>query len=209
MLRSGRVVIARNQARINNPAIGDKGLDAKKVVADMLQGYQAATKIDALSIDAGSRHSRLLRAQIDAVSEVDSNQHTINKQGVGFKGFIPAVFGRLVNEAFVRRAGSEAEMKVTAPPELVRNRKARPDSWELEVIQTRFLDKSWPKGQPYSAVAENRGRKAFRVAVPEYYAASCLSCHGGPKGETDITGYPKEGAAENDLGGVMSVTLFH
>ena len=31
--------------------------------------------------------------------------------------------------------------------------------------------------------ARNKGRPAFRVAVPEYYAASCLSCHGDPKGQ--------------------------
>jgi Protein of unknown function (DUF3365) len=210
MLRSGRAVISRNQGQINDPAIGDKGLDAKKIVADTLQDYQAATGVDALSMDSGSRHGRLLRAQIDAISEVvDTNQQTINKQGVGFKGFIPAVFARLVNEGFIRRVGNEAEMKVTAPPELVRNRKARPDTWELDVIKTRFSDKSWPKGQLYSAVVDNRGRQAYRVAVPEYYAASCLSCHGVPKGETDVTGYPKEGAAEGDLGGVMSIILYH
>jgi len=44
--------------------------------------------------------------------------------------------------------------------------------------------------------------------MPEYYAGSCLSCHGSPKGETDITGYPKEGGKEGDLGAIISVTLF-
>jgi hypothetical protein len=43
--------------------------------------------------------------------------------------------------------------------------------------------------------------------VPEYYVASCLSCHGTPKGEIDVTGYPKEGAALGDLGGVISIKL--
>jgi hypothetical protein len=46
------------------------------------------------------------------------------------------------------------------------------------------------------------------MMMPEYYAASCLSCHGSPKGETDITGYPKEGGKEGDLGAVISVILF-
>ena len=49
-----------------------------------------------------------------------------------------------------------------------------------------------PKGKHSSAVAESKGRPAFRMAVPEYYAASCLSCHGGPKGDIDVTGYPKK-----------------
>ena len=55
--------------------------------------------------------------QMDAIAEVmDVHQETINRQGVGFKGFIPAVFGRLVNKAFGRRAAGIAEIKVTAPP---------------------------------------------------------------------------------------------
>jgi hypothetical protein len=44
--------------------------------------------------------------------------------------------------------------------------------------------------------------------MPEYYGASCLSCHGQPKGEVDITGYPKEGAAAGDLSGAISITIF-
>ena len=72
----------------------------------------------------------------------------------------------------------------------------------------KFLLASWPKGKDFSAVADSRGRQAFRMAVPEYYAASCLSCHGGPKGDIDVTGYPKEGGNEGDLGGVISISLY-
>ena len=47
-----------------------------------------------------------------------------------------------------------------------------------------------------------------RVRIASTCAApSCLSCHGEPKGELDITGYPKEGAHEGDLGGIISITL--
>jgi hypothetical protein len=58
------------------------------------------------------------------------------------------------------------------------------------------------------AETQSKDQKAFRMMMPEYYASSCLSCHGSPKGETDITGYPKEGGKEGDLGAVISVTLF-
>ena len=209
MLRAGRTVISRNQDRINNPDLGDKGLDGKTVLEQALKIYHENTKSDPLQIDPSSRHGRLLRAQMDAIVEVmDSNQKLINQPGVGFKAFIPATFGRLVNESFAKRVGSEAQMKVTAPLDLVRNRKARPDEWETEVIRDKLVTASWPKGQLFATVATSRGRPAFRVAVPEYYAASCLSCHGGPKGQIDVTGYPKEGANEGDLGGVISITLY-
>jgi hypothetical protein len=209
MLRAGRTVISRNQDRINNPDLGDKGLDGKTVLEQALKIYHENTKSDPLQIDPSSRHGRLLRAQMDAIVEVmDSNQRMINQPGVGFKAFIPATFGRLVNESFAKRVGSEAEMKVTAPLDLVRNRKSRPDEWETEVIRDKLLTASWPKGQLFATAATSRGRPAFRVAVPEYYAASCLSCHGGPKGQIDVTGYPKEGANQGDLGGVVSITLY-
>ena len=74
----------------------------------------------------------------EAIVEVlDVHQQTINRQGVGFKGFIPAVFGRLVSESFGRRATGLAEMKVTAPAKLIRNSKARADEWEGTVINVR------------------------------------------------------------------------
>lgn len=52
------------------------------------------------------------------------------------------------------------------------------------------------------------GKSAYRVLVPEYYSAGCLACHGEPAGEIDITGYPKEGGREGDLGGVISISIF-
>jgi hypothetical protein len=209
MLQAGRTIVSRNQNRINDPNIGDKGLDSKTVLAETIKIYQDATKLDPYSIDPKTRHGKLVRIQIDSIAEViDVHQQTFNRQGVGFKGFIPSMFARLVNEAFGRRAAGMAEMKVTAPPQLIRNARARPDQWEAEVINSRLLAASWPKNQFYAAVTQSKGKTAYRTAVPEYYGNSCLSCHGSPKGEIDITGYEKDGASEGDLGGVISITLY-
>ncbi len=209
MLQSARTVISRNQERINNPDIGDKGLSGKAVLDQTVKLFQETTKSDPSKLDKSTRHGRLLDIQMDAIVEVmETNQKTLNQRGVGFKGFIPATFGRLVNETFGRSAANDAEVKVTAPLPLVRNRKARPDEWETQVIRDKLLAPNWPKGQLFAAVAKSKGRDAYRVAVPEYYPASCLTCHGEPKGQIDITGYPKEGAKEGDLGGVISITLY-
>jgi hypothetical protein len=43
--------------------------------------------------------------------------------------------------------------------------------------------------------------------LPLFYTKACLSCHGKPKGELDISGYEKEGFKEGDLGGAISVIL--
>jgi hypothetical protein len=209
MLRAARQVISSNQTRINDPNLGDKGLSGNVVLQQAIEIFKKATGTDPASIDPASRHGRLLHAQMDAIVEVtDANQATINAKGVGFKAFIPAVFARLVNEAFESRAKDEAQIKVTAPEQLVRNRKSRPDEWEGDVIRSKLLHADWPRGQAYAADAVTKGRSAYRMMTPEYYATSCLSCHGSPKGETDITGYPKEGGKEGDLGAVISVTLF-
>jgi archaellum component FlaG (FlaF/FlaG flagellin family) len=209
MLRDARTVISNNQALINDPNSGDKHLTGKKVWDDASALYRKNTGVDPEPTDKSSRQGRLMDAVKNAIIEVmDDNQKTINEKGTGFKGFIPAVFGRLVSESFNRLVKGEAEIKITAPTDLVRNRKALPDSWENQVIETKLLSPDWPHGQPYSATVDTNGRTAYRIAVPEYYTNSCLACHGTPKGELDITGYPKEGRKLGDLGGVMSITLF-
>ena len=209
MLRSARSVIAENQKLINDPALGDKGLSGDVVEARALEKFKKAKGGTAPDLSSDNLRSRLLKAQIDAIVKVmDENQDTINQPGVAFKGFVPAVFARLVNEEFQSVMGAEAEIKVTAPPELIRNRKARPDDWEVDAIRNDLSSPTWEKGAVFSAEAKNRERDAFRVLVPEYYGQGCLSCHGSPKGELDITGYPKEGGKVGDLGGVISVTLY-
>ena len=209
MLRAARQVISNNQTRINDPSLGEKGLSGQVVLQQAVEIYKKTTGTDPASLDPASRLGRLLHFQMDAIAEAtDANQATINAKGVGFKAFIPAVFARLVNEAFESRAKDEAQIKVTAPEQLVRNRKSRPDEWEADVIRSKLLQPAWPRGQAYAADAATKGRSAYRMMMPEYYANSCLSCHGSPKGETDITGYPKEGGKEGDLGAVISVTLF-
>ena len=209
MLQSARSVISRNQDLINDPERGDKGLTGEVVLAAAVEAYKAETSQDPTALDPHSRHGRLLRAEMAAIKEVmDESQDLINQEGLAFKGFIPAIFGRLVTERLKEKAAPDLSMKVTAPPELVRNRKSRPDQWEREIIESKFRSPSWSRGQIYYQAQMADGRDAFRVLVPEYYSASCLSCHGGTKGEIDITGYPKEGASEGDLGGVISITLF-
>lgn len=209
MLRAGRTVISESQDLINTPAAGRKRLDGNAVLARAVAIFQRETGLDPRSFDSRTREGRLVGLEMAAIRDVvEANQASINTPDLGFKGFIPAVFSRLVSEAFSRKAAGLAEMKVTAPRDLVRYRKSLPDTWEAAVIDEHLLRSDWPKGQPYQATLREGERSAFRIAVPEYYTASCLSCHGGPKGALDITNYPKEGAGLGALGGVISIKLF-
>ena len=209
VLRAARTEIASQQALINNEAIGNKGLTGEVVLKNVLKRLEDAGKHNILSNPANNREAELINAQLDSMREiVDENQGLINKNGIGFKGFVPAVFAQLSNERFGEKVGDFAEIKVTAPLDLVRNRKARPDKWENDVIESRFRSNDWSRGDLFSEEAEGKHGSAFRVMVPEYYGDACLSCHGSPKGEVDVTGYPKEGGQTGDLGGSISITLY-
>ena len=205
LLRAGRTVISSHQKLINDESLGNKDLTGQRVVSEALQIFAQRKGDQNLS----PLDRQLFDAQVAAIKEVvDEHQGMIDMKGVGFKGFIPATFARLVNERFEEKVGDKAKIKVTAPEDLIRNRKARPDEWEQHVIEHNFLSADWPKGKSFTEDVEVNGRQSFRMLIPEYYSASCLTCHGGPKGEVDVTGYPKEGKAEGDLGGAISITLF-
>ncbi|MDX0831675.1 DUF3365 domain-containing protein [Sinorhizobium medicae] len=209
LLRAARNVLSNYQSLINDPAIGDKKLNGERFTTEAIALYGERTGHPLISDDLGDRDRKLLQAQVEAMREVvDEEQDDINRPGIGFKGFVPAIFARLMNEKFAVKAGNEALVRVTAPEVLVRNRKSLPDAWEARVINEIFSDPKRPKGELYTEVTQVNGRPAFRMLLPEYYTESCLSCHGSPKGEIDVTGYPKEGGKAGDLGGAISIVLF-
>jgi hypothetical protein len=209
LLQAGRNVVSNYQTLINDPSLGDKQLDGERFTREALELYREQAGAALFEDGIPERDRRLLQAQLDAMREVmDEQQMSINRPGIGFKGFVPAVFARLANEKFGARVGAEAKLRVTAPEHLVRNRKSLPDEWESGIIENVFSDPQRPRGEPYTEATEVDGRSAFRMLLPEYYTQSCLSCHGEPKDEVDVTGYPKEGGKEGDLGGAISIVLF-
>ena len=209
LLRSARAVISDSQKLINDASKGDKGLSGDVVVGRAKVNFKKATNIDISTIDAASLRGQLLTAELDAIKEVmDEAQERINKKGVGLKGFLPAIFAKAVADKFREKKGSVADIKLTAPKNYVRNRANRPDKWEHNIIESKFKSGSHPKGAHVAEMAQKKGKNAFRLILPEYYKQSCLGCHGGPKGERDITGGKKEGGKLGELGGAISVTLF-
>jgi hypothetical protein len=208
LLRAGRNVVSTNQARINQTGVGDKELSAVAFVIEVMHAYETQNGQPALTEEMSPLDEKLVKAQLDSMVEVlDDAQPLINNPDLGFKGFIPAVFARLVNEKFATKVGHLARIKVTAPRNLVRNRSALPDAWETEIINGRLLSPDWPRGQPWYETVEANGRARFRMIIPEYYSRSCLTCHGEPKGEVDATGFPREGGKLGDLGSAISITL--
>lgn len=204
LYRAARAINAKSQALINDPEKGDKGLTPDKMVNDV-----KAAVSDFKMADKSTLKGQAQVAMLDAIQETMKNaQPLINQKGKAFKGFIPAVFGKQVADSFTKTMAGKAFIKLTAPKEYVRNRANRPDEWESKVIETQFKKAGYDKDKPVIEVAPHNGRSALRLIIPEYYGEACMSCHGEPKGEVDITGSKKEGAKLGDLGGAISFAIY-
>ena len=127
----------------------------------------------------------------------------INKQGIGFKGFIPATFATGVAEAFSKDTGITLR-QIGPPTAAPRNPNNKPD--EREHAALIVMQKSHPRVGDHivEQQVEDRG---LRILLPLFYSKQCLTCHGQPKGQIDISGYEKEGFKEGDIGGAISVMI--
>jgi len=202
LVNIGRVVVLEHQDTINDAAKAEKGFTADFVAVQVMERFKKKTKID-LRIPNVVPQANFYLALVEAEREVvDEAQPVINRQGVGFKGFLHAVFARRVGEHFYKKSG--VRMKLTGIN--YRNPNNKPDYFEEEVLRM-FSDPRHPKGQSYVRNTIFDGRPVLRMVDPEYAAASCLSCHGPPKGERDITGMKKEGWKEGDFAGAISLVL--
>src|SRR5256885_15107088 len=59
MLRDARAIISDNQARINDPEIGDKGLSAKIVLDQAVETYKKNNRVYPALFDLAWRHGGL------------------------------------------------------------------------------------------------------------------------------------------------------
>jgi len=207
LFRSARGVVSDNQELINDPTKGDKGLNADKFMQLVKDKYKQIAKQE-INLDPSTKEGRFMVIIVKGIrSVVNKAQPLINKEGVGFKGFLPAGFAKQVTDYFKALSDESAFIKLTAPHQYVRNRSNQPDDWEANIIEGKFKNPGWTKGQAFSEMANYKGEQMFRFIVPEYYTQSCLNCHGGPKGEHDITGGKKEGAVIGEVGGALSVII--
>jgi hypothetical protein len=206
LLDSGRVVIAHNQDLINDPSTADNGftpgLFADQTIALFKQrtGHSLADLPNAnIPTMAKSLLERLLE---ESKKTIASYQPVLDMKGLKYKGLIPATFGTETATRFQKWSG--VYLKQTAPEHLVRNAKNKPDSFEAEHMK-RMSESSFQTNGD-AVVSQTQGM-SVRVLLPLFYEKACLTCHGEPKGERDISGYPKEGRQLGELGGAISVRL--
>lgn len=206
LLDSGRVTVGHHQLSLNDPSKGDKGFTPEVFEQQTIAAFKERTGHDLTNLSAATvpEMSKPLLARLmeESKKTIASYQTVINMPGIKYKGLIPATFGTETGGRFQTWSG--VYLKQTAPEHLVRNPKNKPDAFEAAEMK-KMVDPSFPRvgEQVVSAVVEDG--KSLRVLLPLFYGKNCLTCHGTPKGERDITGYPREGAQEGELGGAISV----
>ncbi len=202
LVQAGRAVVTENQELINDASRADKGFTSQVFESKMIAKFKEKANIDLAKADNYAQ-TKLLLALLEAGKEVvEENQFKINKQGIGFKGFIPAAWGRMAGEKFGQKTG--IKLKLTGIDYRFPGNK--PDEFESEVLKL-FSDASYPKGKEYTRMTMINGKPALRLMAPEYAGKGCLGCHGEPAGERDITGNKKEGWKEGGLAGAISLVI--
>lgn len=204
---SGRVAVGRNQDLLNDPAKGEKGFTPSVFEKQALAVFEQRTGINLSSSDnkvpemAKPLLARLLE---ESKKTIESYQPSINIQGVRYKGLIPATFGTETATRFQRWSG--IYLRQIAPDQFLRNPKNKADEYEAGVLKA-LAEKASSASEANPSAEVTDGGRTLRVMLPLYYGKACLECHGQPKGERDISGYPREGAQEGDLGGAISVKM--
>lgn len=208
LLDSGRGVVGANQPLINDASKGDKGFTPEVFEKQLVEKFKARANVDLANLKSADvpETAKTLLPELVAASKktVANSQANINRSGVGYKGFTPAHFGTQAAAEFSAKTG--IYLKQTTLDSLLRNPKNKADEFETGVLK-KFALASYPR-QGDQIISETvEGGKTVRVLLPLFYGKNCLGCHGEPKGETDVSGYKKEGAKEGDLGGAISVKL--
>ena len=208
LLDSGRVAIGRNQALLNDPSKGDKGFTPEVFATQAMAVFRERTGHDLANLSqqkVPSMAKPLLEQLLtESKKTVASYQPVLNMQGIVYKGLIPATFGTETGTRFQKWSG--VYLKQTAPEHLLRNPQNKPDAYEVAQMN-KMSDPAYRSNGEALASETMEDGQSVRVLLPLFYEKSCLSCHGQPKGERDISGYPREGGKEGELGGAISVKL--
>src|SRR6266545_2196076 len=208
LLDSGRVTIAGIQALVNDPEKGDKGYTPEVFEQQVIKKFKERSGVDLTNLKNEKippQAKQLLPMLVEAGKKVVATyQPIINKQGLGYKNFIPATWGTHTAAVFTARTGSY--IKQTTSDDVLRNPKNKADEFEAAILK-KFADPAYPRQGEKIVSATDDGGKTARVLLPLYHGPKCLVCHGEPKDERDISGYLREGKKEGDLAGAISVKL--
>ncbi|MCE9537465.1 MAG: DUF3365 domain-containing protein, partial [Nitrospirae bacterium] len=137
LLKSGRLVIERNQLLIDDQRKGDKGFTPEAFEQQLVHEFREQTNIDLSKlqnapITVPPLAKELLPAFVLASKEVVRDaQVVINQRGIGYKNFIPATYGSQAAARFSKQTRVRLKQTTLQP----RNPKNEPDEYEASVLK--------------------------------------------------------------------------
>lgn len=156
------------------------------------------------AVEEALAKSRVIARQLLATRAViAANQDRINRDARGnfeFKHLNPAAVVQQTSHLF----NESTRYRIKQTRENARLPENSPDAFELEALRT-FAAR--PELQEYWAESELDGQPTFRYVLPLYMEKDCLPCHGEPRGEADVSGYPREGYRLGELAGAISISV--
>jgi general secretion pathway protein A len=191
----GRVVIFQHLGKLHDAKVGDKGFTADYFESQWKEALAADLKD--LTPAAKGVFDKLLSA---SRLSLDTNQERINMPGVGFKNFLPAVWGRETAMMFKAKTG----ISIRQPAFLYRNPINKPDAAEQQAL---LKARAAGDGKPFGEFATFGKQKVYRAYLPIAMDKGCLGCHGEPKGEADVLGYEKDGLKLGNVRALASVAI--
>lgn len=130
----------------------------------------------------------------------DRFEATAYAENGAYQGLHCAVAGRSIGKLFTIESDYITRFVNFEP----RNSEDEPDEFEAAALAA-FNESADTKD--YYAITHYEGREVFRYVAPMKIQESCLECHGGPRGEIDVTGHEKEGWELDDVGGAISIVM--
>jgi len=130
-------------------------------------------------------------------STINTDTETGNYQ---FKHLNPATVGRQVGYIFEDLSGYSYK-QTRLRPRVTEN---APDGYEMTAMQKMEMDTDHTTTDQFGRDIYE-GQVMYRYIVPLYFEESCLNCHGMPLGETDVSGFPKEGGQIGEFAGAISI----
>ncbi len=202
MLRAARSVISDKikQMQTNPKEAGLEMADAQKALE---RKYLSLT---GRNLEVNTDATKAMKTAIDIVFDnafSDRYKETWATTEQYPNKLLPERFAREVGLKLKEVSGGKFDLHLTAIDDCLVNPENKADGWESTQMNNKLGTKSWERGKGFSQNLTDK--KEVRYISPEYYDASCMSCHGGEPGKVIHPKCPNKEIGS--FGGAISIIM--
>ena len=213
LFRAYRKTVSVKKDAIHKPSVYFADVDEKlkKMHKYAKQNYRLMTRTKLKTTGVEREMTLKLEQAVEkviraaAAGSLDLNWHGANDYVKKWDGkLLPARFAAAMAKEFNKSMKGKAVIKLTTSDKLLVNIENKPDAWENNIINTMLLNSTSKTGKPYSEMVGTK----FRYILPEFYAPSCIGCHGTAAGQEGYKIHPSRiERTTKDFAGAISVIL--